>query len=357
MIVQNHGSFSLPKPVVRKIQRRMRNRDYGAFLVVADGGNYEIYDVPLETNHHSVLIDPPQDQTRMETTTEPGAFEVRFVTEQRQGPGRATYFVIAITALGALIIIAWKLGFFNWLGRWIQSGIEWMAKGLGWIGSQIAKGVGWLVQQIVSGATWIGKQIASFFSWVGASISKAFSGFVTWVQNGINWLINQIRSGITWLVNQVTTFFSNVGSAISGFFTSIGKDIYNGIMAFVKDIEDFFASIYNSIVGFFKWVTSGITSAINELVNYFTSAWNDLQSWFYNNVIKPIQGTWSWAQQQISNLWSSVQSFGKQVQSCLSNPLQCLSSLVSTGTTPPTTTTTTTQAYGGGTTIGRILIR
>ena len=60
MIVQNHGSLSLPKPVVRKIAKRMRNRQYGAFLVVADGGNYEIYDAPLETNHHSVLIDPPQ---------------------------------------------------------------------------------------------------------------------------------------------------------------------------------------------------------------------------------------------------------------------------------------------------------
>ena len=341
MIVQNHGSLSLPKPVVRKIAKRMRNRQYGAFLVVADGGNYEIYDAPLETNHHSVLIDPPEDQTRMETTTEPGAFEVRFVTEQRQSPGKATYFVIAIVALGALILIAWKLGFFNWLGKWLQSGIEWIAKGLAWIGNQIAKGVGWLVKQIVSGATWIGKQLASFFGWVGQQLSKAFGGFVTWVQNGINWLINQIRGGITWLVNQITGFFSGLAKSIGGFFTSIGKDIYNGIMAFVKDIEGFFASIYNSIIGFFKWVTSGITSAINEIVNYFTNAWNNLQSWINEYVVKPITGSFSWAQQQISNLVSSIQSLLPSSM-LTTKPSPYLLSRFGIPTLPGLTSTTTT---------------
>jgi len=341
MIVQNHGSFSLPRPVVRKIARRMKGRDYGAFLVVADGGNYEIYDVPLVTNHHSVLIDPPQEQP-----------EVRIVTEQRQGPGRATYFVIAITALGVVIIIAWKMGFFSWLGSWIQSGLEWAARGLEWIG-----------QQIINGFAWIGKQIAGFFSWVGQQLSNAWSGFVSWVTSGIDWLVDTIKSGVSWIVNQVTTFFSNIGSAISGFFTSIGKDIYNGIMTFVNDIINFFSSIGSAIKGFFSWVVSGITSAINNIVNYFTSAWNNLQSWINEYVVKPIVSSWSWAQQQMSNLWSSIQSFGQQVQSCLSNPLQCMMSIIPytspiTQLVTPTPTPTTTQTYGGGgTTISRMLIR
>lgn len=136
---------------------------------------------------------------------------------------------------------------------------------------------------------------------VTAAIALLIAGGVLLVKN---W--EDIEKGASDVWGRISTFFDTTMDTISGFFS----DVWGGIQTTVGGIWDALSTkaneVWTPISTFFSTTLSGIEGFFNTTWANVQTAWQNVSTWFTNNVTGPVEKVFGTFKTNAGKIWEDV---------------------------------------------------